>query len=64
MTLLYHFPLQETTAVSKVKGTKYSEDDSGGNLSAVGEITLDSKDSSNKLLSDFRKPVTDGIDDR
>ena len=62
MTLLYHFPLQETTAVSKVKGTKYTESVEGV-LAAVGEITLESKDSSDQPLSDSSKPVTDGIDD-
>ena len=62
MTLLYHFPLQETTEVSKVKGTRYKEDDDGV-LTAVGEITIDSNDSSDQPLSDFSKPVTDGIDD-
>jgi hypothetical protein len=48
--------------VSKIKGTKYTDPGDGG-LSAVGEITLDCYDSSNELLSDFSKPVTDGIDD-
>ena len=62
MTLLYHFPLQETLLVSKVKGTKYSEDDDGV-LTAVGEITLDSKDYYDEMtIVDSSKPVTDGID--
>ena len=63
MTLLYHFPFQETTTVSKIKGIRYSEDDDGV-LSAVGEITIECKDHNDEMIMiDSSKPVTDGIDD-
>ena len=61
MSLLYHFPLQESEMLtSDMKGTKYGLN-SEGELEPIDEVTLEDKRSDGNTYFQRSEPVNDGL---